>query len=77
MFYLILPIRIRFVRQRFNPTFETNLFYFNRDYVRGGTEGALAPTEFGDSEKRTERETDNLLLIAPRNQNPNVVPAWS
>ena len=30
--------------------------------------------EFGGSEKRTERETDNLLLIAPRNQNPNVVP---
>ena len=29
------------------------------------TEGALAPAEFGGSEKRTERETDNLLLIAP------------
>ena len=36
-----------------------------RDYVRGGAEGALAPPEFEGSEKRTERETDNLLLIAP------------
>ena len=36
-----------------------------RDYVRGGSEGALAPPEFGGSEKRTEGETDNLLLIAP------------
>jgi len=36
-----------------------------RDYVRGGSEGALAPPEFGGSEKRTERETDNLLLLAP------------
>ena len=46
-----------------------------RDYVRGwGAEGALAPPEFGGSEKRTERETENLLLLAPpRNQNPNVV----
>ena len=37
----------------------------NRDYVRGGAEGALAPPEFGGSERRTERETDNLLLLAP------------
>ena len=36
-----------------------------RDYVRGGAEGALAPPEFGGSERRTERETDNLLLLAP------------
>ena len=36
-----------------------------RDYVRGGSEGALAPPEFGGSERRTERETDNLLLLAP------------
>ena len=28
-------------------------------------EGALVPPEFGCSEKRTERETDNRLLIAP------------
>ena len=35
-----------------------------RDYVRGGAEGALAPPEFGGSERITERETDNLLLIA-------------
>ena len=37
----------------------------NRDYVRGGAEGALAPPEFGGSESRTEGETDNPLLIAP------------
>ena len=37
----------------------------SRDYVRGGSEGALAPPEFGGSEKRTEGETDNVLLIAP------------
>ena len=46
-------------------------------YIRRGAGGALAPPEFGGSEKRTERETDSLLLIAPappRNQNPNVVP---
>jgi len=36
-----------------------------RDYVRGGSEGALAPPEFGGSDRRTERETDNLLLLAP------------
>ena len=36
-----------------------------RDYVRGGSEGALAPPEFAGSEKRTEGETDNLLLKAP------------
>ena len=39
-----------------------------RDYIKGGgaeAEGALVPPEFGCSEKRTERETDNLLLIAP------------
>ena len=48
------------------------------DYVRGGgAEGALAPPELGGSLKRTERETDNLLLIAPRNQNPNVVPDFT
>ena len=41
------------------------LFIYHRDYVRGGAEGALAPPEFGGLEKRTERETDNLLLIAP------------
>ena len=34
----------------------------NRDYVRGGAEGALAPPEFGGSERRTEGETDNPLL---------------
>ena len=33
--------------------------------LEGGAEGALAPPEFGGSEKRTERETDNLLLLAP------------
>ena len=38
--------------------------YF-RDNVRGRAEGALASPKFGGSEKRTERETDNLLLIAP------------
>ena len=38
---------------------------FNRDYVRGGAEGALAPLEFEGSERRTEGETDNPLLIAP------------
>ena len=48
-----------------------------RDYFRGGSEGALAPPEFGGSEKRTEGETDNVLLIAPRNQNPNVVPDYT
>ena len=37
---------------------------FSRDYVTGGAEGAFATPEFGGSEKRTERETDNLLLIA-------------
>ena len=37
----------------------------DRDYVRGGSEEALAPKKFGDSEKRTEREPDNLLLKAP------------
>ena len=36
----------------------------SRDYVRGGAEGALAPPEFGGSERRTEGETDNPLLIA-------------
>ena len=36
----------------------------DRDYVRGGSEEALAPPEFGDSEKKTEREADNLLIIA-------------
>ena len=37
------------------------------DYVRGGrgAEGALVPPELGGSEKRTERKTDNLLLIDP------------
>ena len=33
----------------------------DRDYVRGGAEGALAPPEFGGSEKRT----DSLLLLDP------------
>ena len=37
----------------------------HRDYVRGGSVGALAPPEFGGSERRTEGETDNPLLIAP------------
>ena len=37
----------------------------SRDYVRGGAEGALAPPEFEGSEKRTEGETDNPLIIAP------------
>ena len=27
--------------------------------------GGFSPPEFGGSEKRTERKTDNLLLIAP------------
>jgi uncharacterized membrane protein len=36
----------------------------DRDYVRGGSNEALAPKKFGDSEKRTEREEDNPLLIA-------------
>ena len=36
-----------------------------RDYVRGGAERALAPPEFEGSERRTEGETDNPLLIAP------------
>ena len=53
-------------------------FSFNsihyRDYLRVGAEGALAQPEIWGSEKRTERETDSLLLIAPRDQNPNVVP---
>ena len=34
-----------------------------KDYVRKGGEGAFPP-EFEDSEKRTQKETDNLLLIA-------------
>ena len=33
--------------------------------VAEGGEGALAPPEFGDSEERTEREMDTLLLSAP------------
>ena len=36
-----------------------------KDYVRGGAEGALAPPEFEGSERSTEGETDNPLLIAP------------
>jgi hypothetical protein len=36
----------------------------DRDYVRWGSDEALAPPEFRDSEKRTEREEDNPLLIA-------------
>ena len=32
---------------------------------RGGWGGFSPPPEFGGSEKRKERETDNLLLIAP------------
>ena len=43
----------------------SSMVYHARDYVRGGSERALASPEFGGSEKRTERETDNLLLIAP------------
>ena len=39
--------------------------HINRDYVRGGAEGALAPPEFGGTERRTEGETDNPLIIAP------------
>ena len=39
--------------------------YIFRDYVRGGSEGALAPPEFRGSKRRTEGETDNPLLIAP------------
>ena len=31
----------------------------------GGAEGAIAPPEFEGSERRTEGETDNPLLIAP------------
>ena len=37
----------------------------SRDYVRWGAEGALAPPEFGGSDRRTEGETDTPLLIAP------------
>ena len=36
-----------------------------RAVVRGGAGGALAPPEFGVSDKRTERELDSLLLLAP------------
>ena len=44
---------------------KTSLGYC-RDYVRGGgAERALAPLGIWGSEKGTERETDNLLLIAP------------
>ena len=41
------------------------LYDTSRDYVREEAEGALVPPEFGGSVKRTEKETDNLLLIAP------------
>ena len=41
-----------------DSTFNRSRF---RDYVRGG---ALAPPEFESSERRTEGETDNPLLIA-------------
>jgi hypothetical protein len=41
------------------------LVVYVRDYVRGGAEGALAPPEFEGSERKTEGETDNPLLIAP------------
>ena len=37
-----------------------------RAVVRGGAGGALAPPEFGVSEKRTEREMDSLLLSEPQ-----------
>ena len=40
-------------------------FHFTGTTLERGAEGALVPPEFGGSEKRTERETDNLLLIAP------------
>ena len=40
-----------------------------RDYVRGGSEGALAPPEFRGSKRRTEGETDNPSLIAPSDSN--------
>ena len=41
----------------------------SRDYVReGGVD--FSPLEFGGLEKKTERETDNLLLMPP-NHNPN------
>ena len=56
-----------------------------RDYVckKGGgrgAKGAFTPhhppsPEFGDAEKRTDSETDNLHITdspLPRNQNPNV-----
>ena len=33
--------------------------------VLWGVEGAKAPQEFGVSEKRTEREIDNILFYAP------------
>ena len=36
-----------------------------RHHARRGAEGALAFPEFIDSEKRTEEEIDNLLLLAP------------
>ena len=40
----------------------------------GGTEGALFPPEFRDlegQEKRTKRQINNSLLLAPQNQNSN------
>ena len=36
-----------------------------RAVVRGVAGGAFVPPEFGVSEKRTERELDSLLLLAP------------
>jgi hypothetical protein len=39
----------------------------HRGPIRGGAEGDLAHPEFGDSEKRTETERDNLSNPAPLN----------
>ena len=41
------------------------IYFESRAVVRGGAGDALAPPEFGVSEKRTERELDSLLLLAP------------
>ena len=47
-----------------------------RHHARRGAEGVLAFPEFIDSEKRTEEEIDNLLLLAPLDskfQRPSVL----
>ena len=52
------------ILHRENPVFITGMG-LQCTLEGGGAEGALASPEFGGSEKRTEREKDNLLLIAP------------